>query len=139
MIVKPPPGIAAAFHKAAMTRPRSPMFIDQRPVCWLAPFDPLKRPCKGRWEAFHFFGKQEVRNSPALYGLEDPEQMMLIEYDDRNAGPGCVEHHRRLDKQADAGPETGIVVPRLALPWDVEEFIAEYGFEILAESRFPAA
>ncbi len=138
MIAKPPPGIAAAFHKSAMRRPCDPMFVDQRRVCWLFPFDPLKRHCKGRWEAFHFLGKQEVRNSPALYGLDDPEMMALIEYDDRNAGPGCVEHHRRLDSQADAGPDSALVVPRSALPWDVEEYIAEYGLESLAESRFPA-
>jgi hypothetical protein len=116
------------------------MFIDQLPACWLASFDPLKRPCSthGRWEAFHFLGKQEMRNCPELYGLEDPEMVALIEYDDRNAGPGCVEHHRRFDKLADAGPGSELVVPRSSLPWDVEEFIDEYGLEALADSRFPA-
>jgi len=136
VIVKPPRDVAEAFWQAAMRRERPVPFIAEAPACWLASFDPLERLCKGKWEAFHFFGKQELRNCPELRGLS-PEELMLIEWDSRNAGPGCVEHHRRFDKLADAGPGTDLVVPRSSLPADVEEFIAEYGIVSLASRRFP--
>jgi hypothetical protein len=116
-----------------MARRRPVPFIANAPACWLASFDPEKRLCKGKWEAFHFLGKQEMRNCPELYGLEDPEAMMLIEYDPRNGGPGCIEHHRPFDSFT--GGER-LVVPRLALPEDVEEFIDERGLPNLAERRF---
>ncbi len=136
LIVKPPPELSSQFHEQAMRRERPVPFIAEAPACWLASFDPLKRLCKGKWEAFHFFGKQELRNCPELRGLT-PEELMLIEWDARNAGPGCVEHHRRFDNLADAGPGSALVVPRSSLPADVEEFIAERGIPCLAERRFP--
>lgn len=75
-----------------------------------------------------------MRNEYFLTGL-DPELVMLIEWDDRNAGPGCEEHHRRFDVLA----TPKLTVPRETVPWDVEEFIEERGFESLAERRFPVA
>jgi len=99
--------------------------------CFLAPYDPLEQPCYGRWEAFHFFGRQEVRNSPALYGLER-DFVELIEWDGRNAGLACEGHHRRFDSHA----TPGLVVPAAALPGDVVEFIYDWGLESEAERRF---
>jgi len=100
--------------------------------CFLAPFDPEERECFGRWEAFHFFGRQEVRNSPALYGLER-DFVELIEWDGRNAGLGCEGHHRRLDRHA----TPTLVLPSTVLPADVVEFATDYGLESLVDRRFP--
>lgn len=99
--------------------------------CFLAPFDPQNQSCCGRWEAFHFFGRQEVRNSPALYGLER-EFVELIEWDCRNVGLGCEGHHRRFDLHS----TPALVLPRIALPEDTLEYIDDYGLENLAERRF---
>ena len=99
--------------------------------CFLAPHDPLEQPCYGRWEAFHFFGRQEVRNSPVLYGLER-DFVELIEWDCRNAGLGCEGHHRRFDSHA----TPALTLPRLALPEDTLEYVDDYGLDSLAERRF---
>ena len=125
----PPRELTSAFHGAAMQRAR-----ELRLSCFLAPHDDRETPCYGRFEAFHFLGRQEVRNSPALYGLER-EFVELIEWDPRNAGLGCEGHHRRYDSHA----TPGLIVPRLALPDDVEEFVEERGLESLAERRFSAS
>lgn len=119
-----------------MARPRSPRFINDAPACWLALFDPYERPCSNdrKWEAFHYFGKQEIRTCPALFGLT-PEEFVELEWDPRNGGPGCKVHHVAFDHQ-DGRPKA-LVVPRLALPEDVEEFVDERGLQSLAERRFP--
>lgn len=101
--------------------------------CFLAPFDDHGRDCDGKWEALHFFGRQELRNSPLLYGLER-EIVELIEWDDRNAALACEGHHRRFDSHA----TPALILPRIALPDDTEEFVLQYGLESLAERRFPA-
>lgn len=121
-----------------MRRRRPVPFVDERPACWLATFDPYKRPCDNsrKWQAFHFFGKQEIRNHPPLFGLT-PEQFVELEWDPRNAGPGCVTHHYSFDN-SDGRPRA-LVVPRAALPADVEEFALERGLQLLAERRFPAS
>lgn len=132
-------GLQAAFRRVAMERRYPAMFLGGQRACWLATYDPLKRPCsEGRWEAFHFLGRQEIRNHPPFFGL-DPEIVALIEWDPRLGAPGCVEHHRRYDRHADAGPGSALVVPRLLVPDDVEECIAERGLESIAERRFRAA
>lgn len=131
-------GLQTAFHRVAMERPYATMFLAGQRACWLAIHDPLKRPCAGHWEAFHFVGRQEIRNHPPFFGL-DPEIIMLIEWDPRLGGPGCVEHHRRYDKHADAGPGSALVVPEWALPADVEECVEERGLQSIAERRFSAS
>lgn len=120
-----------------MARPRSPRFRRGAPACWLASFDPYERPCSNdrRWQAFHFFGKQEIRTHPPLRDLT-PADFVYLEWDPRNGGPGCVVHHVAFD-HGDGRPEA-LVVPRLALPEDVEEFAQERGLQSLAERRFPA-
>lgn len=138
MILKAPAEIREAFRVEAMKRHYMTRFLGGQPACWLAIHDPLKRLCKGKWEAFHFLGRQEIRNLPAFVGL-DPELVMLMEWDARLGGPGCVEHHRRYDKHSDAGPGSELVVPRYAVPDDVEEAIEDYGLDTLAERRFSPA
>lgn len=124
-------GLQAAFHRAGTRIPRSPVFLNQRPCCWLAPFDPYKRPCDGKWEAIHFIGRQQIRNSPTLHGL-DPEFVTLAEWDPRNAGLGCVAHHRPFDSHS----TPTFKVPASALPEDVVEFIYDWGLESEAERKF---
>lgn len=135
-----PKELTGPFHKAAMKVPRVPGFIDRKPCCWLAPFDPLRRGCDNgrRWEAFHFISKVEIRNCATLAGI-DPELIELAQWDVRNAGPGCVNHHRRFDNLADAGPGSEITVLRGTLPIEVEEFIADWGLEREADDKFPLA
>ncbi len=128
-------GLQSAFHRETMRRPYTPLFLSQRRVCWLARFDPLGRSCSGRFEAAHFIGRQAIRNHPPLHGL-DPDLIELAEWDVRNGIPACVEHHRRFDNHADAGPGSAILVSRGTLDEELEEFIAEWGLESLAERRF---
>ena len=137
MILRPPPDISYGFHEAAMKRHYATMLLGGQLACWLAIHDPFKRPCSGKFEAFHFLGRQQIRLTHALWGL-DPELVMLIEWDPRLGAPGCVEHHRRYDGHADAGPGSALLVPRLAVPDDVEECIAERGLDSIAECRFSA-
>jgi hypothetical protein len=120
-----------------MARRRPVPFIGNEPACWLASFDPYKRPCSNdrRWQAFHFFGKQEIRTHPPLFGLT-PEEFVELEWDARNGGPGCVVHHVAFDHGD--GRVEALVVPRLALPDDVEDFAQERGLQSLAERRFSA-
>jgi len=134
VILKAPAELRAAFHHEALRRRYATMFLGGQSACWLAIHDPLKRPCKGRWEAFHFLGRQEIRHHPAFVGL-DPEIVMLIEWDPRLGGPGCVEHHRRYDRHVIV-PHGDLVVPRFAVPEDVEECIAERGLDSIADRRF---
>jgi hypothetical protein len=121
--------LTAAFHERAMRRAR-----ELRCSCLLAPFDDHGRDCVGKFEAMHFFGRQELRNSPLLWGCE-PDVIELIEWDDRNAALACEGHHRRLDRHL----TPTLILPRIALPDDTEEFVLQYGLESLAESRFPAS
>lgn len=193
-----PKELTGPFHKAGMALPRVPAFIDRKPCCWLAPFDPLHEPCGGgwKWEAFHFIGKVAIRRvlkdrlwvcdacedgavwapvettvpaccgqftstgeccgepvpelsvdydcqpCPACEGNGMPlatrdELIELAEWDPRNAGPGCVDHHRRFDGLANAGPGSAITVYRETLPAHVEEFIADWGLDSEAERKFP--
>lgn len=135
-IVKPSAELSHGFWVAAMARPRRPAFIHHAPACWLATFDPYSRPCDNsrKWQAFHFFGKQEIRNHPPLFGLT-PEGFVELEWDARNGGPGCVTHHYAFDN-SDGRPKA-LVVPRTSLPDDVEEFSEERGLQILCDRRFP--
>lgn len=137
-IAKPPPELAHEFWRVAMARRRPVPFINDEPACWLASFDPYQRPCTNdrKWQAFHFFGKQEIRNHPPLFGLTALE-FVELEWDPRNGGPGCLVHHVSFDHQ-DGRPKA-LVVPRSALPGDVEEFVDERGLESLAQRRFPAS
>jgi hypothetical protein len=121
-----------------MRRTRNPAFVNRKASCWLARFDPLHNECDNSrpWEAFHFVSKVEIRNCATLAQI-DPELLELAQWDVRNAGPACVNHHRRFDSLADAGPGSAITVPYETLPADVLEFIADWGLECEAERKFP--
>lgn len=59
----------------------------------------------------------------------------LAEWDPRNGGPGCTEHHRRFDSHAT--PE--LIVPADQLPAAVIDFIRDWGLEVEAERKFRQA
>lgn len=114
---------------------------DRRPLrCWLADHDPLDLPCSEKLERFHFIPRQRARNDLALVlplgywreGDGGPGILAVVEWDDRNGGIGCEQHHRRLDGQL--GPK--LVLPRGVIPARVEDFIADFGLEGEAERRF---
>lgn len=128
-------GLQQAFHREAMRRPYFPLFINQRRACWLARFDPLSRPCEGRFEAAHFIGRQSIRNCPTLLGI-DEEIVELAQWDARNGLPACEHHHRRFDNHADAGPGSGLLVPKDDLDFELLEFIEDWGLQSEAERRF---
>jgi hypothetical protein len=114
-------------------------------LCWLAQFDPAQRPCEGRFERFHFIGRQRVRN--ALYsalptwesfGAENRDDVLFVaEWDCRNGGIACEAHHRRLDSHLVPLPSEQLHVPLNALPEHVLEFAADWGLEDTLEERFP--
>jgi hypothetical protein len=132
-----PRDLTYEFWHQAVARRRPVSFIGDEPACWLASFDPYRRPCTNdrRWQAFHFLGRQEIRTHPPL-GMLTPEELVELEWDPRNGGPGCLVHHVAYDGQ-DGRPER-LVVPRASLPADTEEFIAERGLDLLAERKFSA-
>lgn len=100
-----------------------------------------------KWEAFHFISKVAIRRvvgdfltveydwpHGAQRGQDAYHELIeLAEWDPRNAGPGCVDHHRRFDSLA----TPALTVPREALPCHVEEFIADWGLDCEAERKFP--
>ena len=123
-------------------------YVNEECPCWLAQFDPLGQPCeinaRGLHEAFHFFGRQEIRD--ALWGApeawlgemyfgSDPreEVIQLAEWDPRNGGVGCELHHRRFDSQL----TPTLTVPAQALPLHVLRFAVDRGLESRGERRFP--
>lgn len=130
--------------------------------CWLAQHDPAHRLCSGPGEVFHFIPRQRVE--AAMWDqLPDPNELslsgalgsavwsygeyrawrdeliLLAAWDPRNGGIGCEQHHRRTDKHRVTLPSEQIIIPRAALPIHVEEFIADYGFNMAPwlEERFP--
>ena len=127
-----------AFRVAGTIAPRTGLLLP----CWLAQFDERRRPCTGRIEAFHFLGRQRVRNAlgallpepwPREVGGETAQLLTLAEWDPRNAGPGCVGHHRRLDSHA----TPGLVVPGAALPARVHAYAEDWGLESALERKYP--
>lgn len=154
----PPSGLTNAFHRAGLSwylhGDQAPDHVlrlyDGGPACWLAQFDAFERPCSGELEAFHFIGRQRIRNvlRPLLLtdlwadGAIDPadvdDLVELAEWDPRNAGPGCEGHHRRFDSHLTPKLE----VPLEALPFPAVLFVCEWGFDTEAERKFtgsPAA
>jgi hypothetical protein len=134
--------------------------------CWLAQFDRDQRPCEGRFERFHFIGRQRVEHAlgallPAaveltvsaqeLWRLADEKPDMpiptapvdwsdvihLASWDCRNGGIACEAHHRRFDKHLVSLPSEQVAVPFSALPEHVHEFAADWGLEDELEAKFP--
>jgi len=125
-----------------------------REDCWLRKHDPRRLPCSqddSQLEAFHYVSRQRIRNvlGPLLLGSQPawsfglkqswPEivadLLQLAEWDARNAGAGCVHHHRRLDSHA----TPDLTVPYEALPKRVVEFAEDWGLESALEERYPRA
>ncbi len=117
---------------------------DGGPACWLKQHDPLDRPCSGTLEAFHFIGRQRIRNVLRLQlttglladGAIDPldvdDLVEQAEWDPRNGGPGCTGHHRRFDNHA----TPGLQITATALPGPVRAFVLDWGFELEVERKF---
>lgn len=119
-----------AFRVAGTIAPRTGLALP----CWLRQFDERKRPCEGRIEAFHFIGRQRVRNRLLSLGFDSADPAILLaSWDPRNAGPGCVMHHRRLDGHA----TPDLTVFREQLPVDVLNFAEDWGLETDLEDRYP--
>jgi hypothetical protein len=120
---RPPDWLPGGFKVAAHR-----WYEDPDCPCWLAQFDHEHRACEGEVEAFHFFGRQEVRNALRL----PAELVALAEWDPRNGGPACVVHHRRFD----AHLTPTLKVPAPALPAHVLGFALDWGLEVVGERRF---
>jgi hypothetical protein len=132
------------FRVTGTIAPRTGLMLP----CWLKQFDPLSRPCEGPLQAFHFLGRQRIRN--ALFAalpycgicagkgcgacdLDVLELTELAQWDPRNAGPACEMHHSRLDSHA----TPALVVFREKLPGSVEAFAADWGLEGPLTDKYP--
>ena len=124
---------AIGWHRASKGNGAlTPMCLyENGPACWLHHLDPLGRPCAGELEAFHFLGRQRVRHALEALGF-GAELVVLAEWDPRNAGPACTEHHRRFDCHA----TPALRIPVQALPLQTLGFILNWGLEIDAERKF---
>ncbi|HXS32270.1 MAG TPA: hypothetical protein VN758_00680 [Solirubrobacterales bacterium] len=117
------------------------------PACWLKQHDPLDRTCSGDLEAFHFIGRQRIRNIlrhqlvtdvltvGSIDSLDLDDLVELAEWDPRNGGPGCTGHHRRLDSHT----TPDLTLSALVLPVSVRQFVLDWGFESEAERKFSEA
>ena len=136
-------GVDEQAQRTAVPRVKPALAAEgfQSIYCWLAQHDPLKRPCEGRLERFHWINRQRVENALGVLlriqvyigSEEDREYLILLAaWDARNGGIGCEAHHRRFDSHA----TPSLVVPRSSLPAHVEEFTADWGLELELERRF---
>lgn len=130
---------------------------DEGVECWPAQFDPQRRQCEGRFERFHFLGRQRVEHTlggllpteiiidpkpgEEVYGsglelLDWTDFILLAGWDPRNGGIACEAHHRRLDSHLVPLPSEQLVVPFEALPEHVLDFASDYGFEEQLEAKY---
>lgn len=152
--MKAPRELTEAFRDGVDERESAAYFDDGiTPVCWLAQFDKAQRPCEGRFERFHFIGRQRVEHALGSWLLgavryewksfgefltpgEQQAICHLAAWDCRNGGIACELHHRKFDSHLVSLPSEEIVVPRSALPEHVEEFAADWGLEDELEAKF---
>lgn len=143
-----PGGFKVAAHR---------WYVDDDRPCWLAQFDPDEKPCERNYrgepvEAFHFFGRGEIRDHLKLELLgaklgapEDDDLLIsaftsrgaldlvaLAEWDPRNGGPGCKHHHERFDAKL----TPTLKVPALALPLHVLRFASDWDLRAAGERKF---
>lgn len=143
--MKPADWQTSQFHGAALNwftvggvRQPGRMEIggERRRACYLWRFDADQegedeRDCSGRLEAFHFIGRQRIRNAlyPLLRGVFPPdvvaELILLAEWDPRNGGPGCTHHHRPYDGHV----TSGLKIPAAAVPLHTLYFASHWGLE----------
>lgn len=125
----------------------------QEQACRLARSDALVRPCAGKFERFHYLGRQRVEN--ALYALlpgevvHDPspgteeygsgvefpdwsDVILLAEWDARNGGIACEQHHRRFDNHL----TPPLKVAAADLPGHFLDFLCDWGLEQEAADKF---
>lgn len=88
--------------------------------CWLAQFDPKSQPCAGRMERAHLVEKQRLRKEGYAELIPDP----------RTWRPACRLHHTMLDHFR------GLVVPREALPPELETLCERIGLDWYLERKY---
>lgn len=95
--------------------------------CQLAYHDPLRRPCSGRLERFHWVNRQRIeramdallpRDTTFDENMERAGLVLLAAWDSRIGAIACEEHHRRFDNHA----TPPLIVPYEALPSHVIEW-----------------
>lgn len=137
----------AEFRRAGLT----PAYPGADPLCFLADHDARIRPCVRPLERFHFIGRQRVRNAlgatlpnvqvasalaafdPDTWRSIAPELIELAEWDPRNGGFACEQHHRRFDSHM----MPPLIVPLHALPGHVREFAEDWGLADELERKCP--
>lgn len=110
--------------------------------CDLAQHDPLRRPCSGRMERFHFIPRQRVESAlgemlrGAAVTRKDVEEIQLVgAWDCRNGGLACEGHHRRFDHHL----TPTLRIEARDVPRHVLDFTRERGLEIEFARRFLGA
>ena len=139
--MKAPAWLRESFRDGVDERQAEPLLADVR--CWLADHDPLRRPCVGPLERFHFIPRKDVKRTLGNllpWGIAGTDEwnhfadlIQIAEWDDRNGGIACERHHRRFDSHL----TPRLVVPRSAVPRHVLAFVDDYGIESAYRVRFP--
>lgn len=60
---KAPRWLTEAFRDGVDEREAVIAWDEPQSACWLAQFDPTEKPCEGRFERFHFVGRQRVEHA----------------------------------------------------------------------------
>lgn len=89
-------------------------------TCFLAQFDPKHHPCTGRMDHAHLIPRQLLRK-------EDRRDLIP---DARTWVPACRFHHVELDNYR------GLIVPREALPPELEKLCEEIGLDWFLTRRY---
>jgi hypothetical protein len=92
----------------------------EKPECWLKRFAP-DVPCYGRMQWCHLIREQTIR--------KEVSRAEAILWDPRVLKPGCYRHHTMLDTLK-------LIVPRSALPVEVEQFAAEHKIDWWLTKRY---
>lgn len=93
-------------------------FEGESAECWLRQFSEL--PCAGPLEHAHLVEKQRLRKEGHADLIPDP----------RTWRPACRKHHTALDHFR------GLVVPREAIPGELEKLCDEIGLTWALDKRF---
>lgn len=88
-------------------------------------------PCEGWIEGAHWIRRRRVERW-VRDQTGDEDLAVLAAWCPRNGAAACERHHARLDSHR----MPPLVVPRLMLPENLLEFVADYGLENDLESNF---
>ena len=91
-----------------------------RRECWLAQFS--ANPCEGGLIRAHLLPKQLIRRE-----IRDREEAQMVINDPRSWVPCCGGRSGLAGHHAELDTTMSIVIPRSALPPDLEELAAEVG------------